>query len=387
MSLQPLLLLQLCSLGVGAFVALITILDRLYQPVGAPIGLLVSYLGGCFLIWALCFRILGLKIYSSRTPWRVYAIFGVQCVAGFLLDPQLLILSSAQIPVLFPAKVGRRMLAVVIFSLSSFGAVLYASGGFGVSEELIHLPPMLGSMFTILQIAIWTCFAFAAGYLIVQLELQRRQILWTNGELLGTQQLLADSSRFSERLRISRELHDVVGHHLVSLSLNLEVAERKANAEAVPAIERCRLVARLLLAEIREVVSTMREEKEIAFEHALRLLLDSTPNLKVELMLNLPAQLSPEHAHILFRYCEEALTNIQKHSSGDSATIAIQAHPERLNCVIQDNGVLAKPIQPGNGLTGMRERFREANGDLDWGASVGQGLTLSAWLPLLRGMR
>jgi signal transduction histidine kinase len=372
---------------VGCFVGLITCLDRIYAAIEIPRWQLFLSIGSFYVVWAVTNQSLGMRIYTAAAPLHVYMLFCVQCLSGFFMDPQLLILSAAQIPILFPRRAGLIVLGTVIVLLSAFGVFFYLAGGFEVSEELKHLPPMLGSLFTIMQIAIWTLFAFSAGYLIVQLELQRRQILWTNGELLGTQQLLADSSRFSERLRISRELHDVVGHHLVSLSLNLEVAERKANDEAVPALERCRLVARLLLAEIREVVSTMREEKEIALEHALRLLVDSIPHLKVELMLKLPANLSPQHAHVLFRACEEALTNINKHSSAKEVSIAIEAHAERLNLVIQDDGRGAEKLEAGNGLRGMQERFREVYGDLEWATAPGRGVTLSAWLPLLRGVR
>jgi signal transduction histidine kinase len=193
--------------------------------------------------------------------------------------------------------------------------------------------------------------------------------------------LLIDSSRANERLRISRELHDSLGHHLVSLGMNLEIAGRKCNEEARPAIEKARLVARLLLAEVREAVAEYREERMVNLDHALRLLVSNVEDPPVEYEVNLPGQISSQKAHILFRTCEEAITNIRKHARASAARLQIRQDLGRIHLLIHDNGRGVEAVEAGHGLTGIKERFSEAGGSIGWQSKPGGGFLLAGWLP------
>src|SRR3546814_12036878 len=77
----------------------------------------------------------------------------------------------------------------------------------------------------------------------------------SNSELRATRALLAESSRLSERMRISRELHDLLGHHLTALSLNLEVATHVSSGKAQEHVRQAHTLAKLLLTDVREAVS------------------------------------------------------------------------------------------------------------------------------------
>ena len=84
-----------------------------------------------------------------------------------------------------------------------------------------------------------------------------------NAELRATRALLADSSRMAERARISRELHDLLGHHLTALHLQLEVATHLAEGEVRGPVSKAKSVAKVLLADLREAVSTLRKRETI----------------------------------------------------------------------------------------------------------------------------
>lgn len=86
----------------------------------------------------------------------------------------------------------------------------------------------------------------------------RAELAETNEELRAAQDLLRSSAQAGERLRISRELHDLVGHQLTALALELEVAAHHAGGEAAPHVERARRTAKDLLADIRRAVGRMR---------------------------------------------------------------------------------------------------------------------------------
>src|SRR5690606_3512456 len=96
---------------------------------------------------------------------------------------------------------------------------------------------------------------------------EQRQL---NAELRATRLLLAESARINERTRISRELHDLLGHHLTALSLNLEVAGHLTEGRAKEHVGQAHTLARLLLTDVREAVSHLRVEKAIDLALTLR---------------------------------------------------------------------------------------------------------------------
>src|SRR3954453_24207240 len=95
-------------------------------------------------------------------------------------------------------------------------------------------------------------------------EMEARQSLAeANADLRMTTDFLEISSPPSERLRIVRDLHDLLGHHLTALSLNLEVASHLAGGEAKESIEKSKGIAKQLLADVRDVVSRLRNDEPV----------------------------------------------------------------------------------------------------------------------------
>src|SRR5205807_1519190 len=102
----------------------------------------------------------------------------------------------------------------------------------------------------------------------------RKALAEANAELRMTTELLEISSRTSERLRIARDLHDLLGHHLTALSLNLEVASHLAAGEAKESVEKSQAITKELLADVRAVVSRLREDEPVDLATALNALRD-----------------------------------------------------------------------------------------------------------------
>ncbi|MCA9491232.1 MAG: sensor histidine kinase, partial [Myxococcales bacterium] len=80
-----------------------------------------------------------------------------------------------------------------------------------------------------------------------------------NEELLAARAELASAERRDERLRIARDLHDAVGHHLTALGLQLELAARQTEGPAKASVLASRDLARAMLAEVRATVGALRE--------------------------------------------------------------------------------------------------------------------------------
>jgi signal transduction histidine kinase len=240
----------------------------------------------------------------------------------------------------------------------------------------------------LLSTAIYAGFqAFALGVALMQQREAhaRRELARLHAELQGAQVLLAAREREGERLRIARELHDSLGHHLTALSLNLEAATHTVPpGPGVEHVRRAQAVARTLLSEVREVVSTLRETA-LPLEPSLRALVREVPGLAVHLQVPEALALDePASAWSLFRCVQEVITNTLRHASARNLWIDVSEDAGGIRVHARDDGRGASSLQPGAGLTGMRERFVALGGRVELRAGEGQGLELEAWLPARR---
>ena len=111
-------------------------------------------------------------------------------------------------------------------------------------------------------------FALLTSQIAAEERRTRQDLEFSHSQLAATQAMLASTSRQEERLRISRDIHDVMGHHLTGLSLQLEVASHSDGDKARQHIAQAQLIAKLLLSDVRQVVSDLREVQSL--HHRLR---------------------------------------------------------------------------------------------------------------------
>lgn len=239
---------------------------------------------------------------------------------------------------------------------------------------------------TAFDVASWVgfqLFAAGAGLLAQREAAARADLARVHAELLGTQSLLADSARNAERLFISRELHDSLGHHLTALSLQLEVARNTASGNE--AVLRARDITREMLAGVRDVVSTLRSDTTFDLSRALGLMLGGVTGLNVHLSLSPALQrMDSARAHALFRSVQEAVTNALRHAQAKSLWIELQDAETGLRLVVRDDGKGARDgaIAPGgHGLMGIRERIEGLGGQVVTSSAPGAGFRLEVRLP------
>lgn len=209
-------------------------------------------------------------------------------------------------------------------------------------------------------------------------EEQRRLI----AELRATRVLLTESARVNERTRISRELHDLLGHHLTALSLNLEVAGHVTEGRAQEHVRQAHTLARLLLTDVREAVSQLRESGSIDLAAALWPLAEHVPSLDIHLDLHEPLTLEdPARAHVLLRCAQEIITNAVRHAGARNLWISCRREGADLLMQARDDGRGVGELVAGNGLRGMRERLRQYGGQMQLETGEGTGFRLSLRLP------
>jgi signal transduction histidine kinase len=212
----------------------------------------------------------------------------------------------------------------------------------------------------------WTFEIFSIVMMMTQLKEQqaREREEAINRELRATQALLTEASKQSERTRIARNIHDLVGHHLTALTIQLQVAERKSEGEVKTLIERSQQVAKLLLADVREAVNDIRSTAAIDVKSALLALQLSSQDKQV--VFNISDDLTVTDvatAETLLLIVKEAITNFFRHSNGNTLTIELSSN-EDIEMRIADSGTIKQSLRPGNGLRGMVERVTELKGQL-----------------------
>ena len=203
-----------------------------------------------------------------------------------------------------------------------------------------------------------------------------------NADLLATRSLLAESARDSERLRLSRELHDVAGHKLTALKLNLGALARDPRFAGDDGVQTCARLADELLADIRGVVQQMREGEGMELGAALASLGSSFPRPRLQLQVDEGARAdSLAQAEAVLRAVQEGLTNAARHSQAQTLWVVLQRERGGLRLDIRDDGRGRGELAPGNGLRGMRERIEGLGGRFDCGRTDTGGVHLQAWLP------
>jgi len=213
------------------------------------------------------------------------------------------------------------------------------------------------------------------------LEQARDELLLINAELRATRKLLLESARSEERLRLSRELHDVVGHTLTALKLQLRLCVRAAPMDG--ALVECVRLSDELLANVRGVVGALRVDDGIDLHDALRALVPQLPRPQIRLEIGADARVpGVEQAQALLRCAQEGLTNALRHSGAEHITLRLVRADGGVSLSIEDDGqAQAEPIW-GNGLNGMQERLQGLGGALrvEMRGSR-QGLRVCAFLP------
>ena len=225
-------------------------------------------------------------------------------------------------------------------------------------------------------------FAFMSSVVVLRQNAARDELRRVNSELQATQSLLAENTRIAERVRIARELHDLVGHHLTALTLNLEVVTHLVDGKVLEHVQQAHSLARLLLADVREVVSDMRQDDMVNLADALHTLTEGVPKPRIH--LDFPSQdvmTEPQRAQVLLRCVQEMITNSVRHARAENLWIRLSMARDGLAMSARDDGIGADKVAVGNGLMGMAERLKQLDGKLEIEAEPGAGFALHIWLP------
>ncbi len=210
-----------------------------------------------------------------------------------------------------------------------------------------------------------------------------------------------------ERLRIARDVHDVVGHSLSVITMQAGVARHlldkraqidpgSADPQLAESLDAIRRTSKDALAELRTTIEVFRDPG--GAPHGLRPGLDRVDEL-VAALVGAGRRVTVERDPIAqpalpvavdqaaFRIIQEALTNVVRHADDAAARVRIERRVDQLVVEIGDDGPARALPTPGNGIAGMTERARGVGGRVDVETLVPHGLRIRAVLPLSAQVR
>jgi signal transduction histidine kinase len=195
-----------------------------------------------------------------------------------------------------------------------------------------------------------------------------------------------------ERARVARELHDIIGHGLGVIVLQVGAVRRLLRADQAEergALEAAERTGRDALADLRRVVHGMREDRPAPPAASL----DTLDGLAAQVRAaGLPVDvhvegmarpLPPVLEHSAYRVVQEALTNTLKHAGAGRAEVRVRYEDDWLDLSVLDDGQVSNGDgAPGYGLIGMRERASLFGGELEAGPRPAGGFAVHARFPL-----
>jgi signal transduction histidine kinase len=202
-----------------------------------------------------------------------------------------------------------------------------------------------------------------------------------------------------ERLRIARDLHDVVAHSMSLIAVQAGVGGhviRSDVAAAEHALEVIAETSRQALTQTRSMLGLLREEdadpkvSPMQTLDDLDILVDSLQHAGVEVSLTVAGarrRLEPGVELTAYRVVQESLTNVLKHSGASRARVTVTYGDDGVDIEVCDTGRAGREgptvgaVPGGHGLLGLRERVRLVGGTLEYGAVEGSGFRVAAHLP------
>ena len=325
-----------------------------------------------------------LLVVSSALTFYIIAIGRVEMAI------YLIFMITAQANAMLPLIPGLALTTVLV------GAYLGLMQLFGATPQQMQslsFGLLIGLSFTI------TLSHVLYRYIIQSDRLNRLldELRQANAALLEARQKEKELAIAEERLRVARDLHDGLGHHLTALSIQLQAAEKLvlANPEiASETIRNSRGEIQAALKEVRQSVAALREAPvDIQnLTQVIGALVEETgkrSGLSARFdLLGTPADLSPAAAMTLYRAAQEGLTNVQKHAEGaQEVCVRLSYEPRWVRLTIEDDGTSANDCHEttGFGLAGLRERAHLLNGSVDCGPRPQGGFFVTIQLPLGEG--
>jgi len=372
--------LRIIGLSTWLVASLPTIWDVCNRPPRTSIIKFTLWLGS-FFVFGICFWLSFVAHGNPARIWRRHlALIVLQTLTALMMVYLVpcysigivLVVVAWQLAVLLPSRIA---LTWIFIQTALLAAILYS----GVNSGL--------ALFATNSSLAFQLFAFIAAVVARSEWNARSELARTNAELRATRELLAESSRLSERSRISDELHDVIGHNLTALNIHLEVARHLTDGRALDHVLKSQSLAKILLKDVRDVVSASNGDDQIDMRSAVETLIEGLPYPSIHLVVSGDLKVEDSvRAHTLLRCIQEIITNTLRHSGAQNLWLEVYQANGGVEVRAKDDGCGAEFLQPGNGISVMRRRLEKIGGSLRVESRLDDGFKVKARVPLTEAL-
>jgi signal transduction histidine kinase len=298
--------------------------------------------------------------------------------------PYLLFMIASQGFVTVRLRVALGYAAVV----SAAWLALFWYGGASTTDLwAITIQITLGMLF----VAIFSVVLRRYGEQTTRAEALLRELQAASAELAAAREREKELAVAEERVRLARDIHDGLGHHLAVLNVQLQAAAKLIDRDAeraAGAIAICKEEAQAALDEVRQSVAALRRSPldgktlDQAIGELVRDFDRRSPLAAHFALSGDPVGLSPAAAQTLFRAAQEGLTNAQKHAEATQVSVALSYGQTSARLVVENDGPASGAGNGGGfGLAGLRERAEQLGGDFSASPRDGAGFVLEIVLP------
>ncbi len=303
------------------------------------------------------------------------------------------------------ALVVRGVVVVVMFVwllIAMFQAVTDPEGVEGFSHAGAFSPLVAYLLIQLLTNVLYFAGAWWFGEHAWNAARERARTDWRGRQLVGERRRVEEQAVAIERLRLARELHDAVAHHVSMMGVQAAAARTVLGADpgrAAQALEQVEDSAREAVDELHGLLTTLRDGPapesgetavgSLGVDRLPELVRQATDNgLEAQFqVVGEPVRVPPLTSLNLYRICQEALTNVRKHAgTGARVDVRLRYDGAAVELEVADDGTGGRRVGRGTsgglGLVGMRERVAADGGTLETGARGRGGYLVRARVPL-----
>jgi two-component system sensor histidine kinase DesK len=210
-----------------------------------------------------------------------------------------------------------------------------------------------------------------------------RRLMELVRELESARAQVAELAASEERLRLSRDMHDLLGSNLSLIALKSQVARRLLGRDPTAAESEVRDIESVARSSLQEARAAVRGLRSASLASELDRARDALVAAGIEARVSGAGPLSVGVETLLGFAAREGVTNVIRHSRARRCDIAVRREGEEAELEIRDDGIgAAKGANQGSGLSGLAERMAEAGGTLEAGTVAGGGFRLTARVPV-----
>jgi signal transduction histidine kinase len=370
---------------IAVLVGVVIVVGSVRLVPGMPVSGPLSALGWLLIVVA------AVAVYFRRLfPVAIAAITLALCVVYYPATEPDGPIVLAFVVALYTVAAAGNLLAAILLGVASLLLVVYGEFSLAMAGR-----PRQVDDFELFLLVGWLIAVVALGAVAHNRQAYRREAERRAAEVERGREQEMRQRATDERLRIARELHDVLGHHLSLINVQASAALHRSPADPLQtagALLAIKSSSREALRDIRSTLGTLRQVDEdvpitpLPGLSRLQELADAAQAAGVAVSTEVTGERDRLPAEIdlaAYRIVQEALTNVTRHAGANSASVCIRYAGDHVSVQVEDDGSgAAEGDRDGHGIRGMTERAVSVGGELTAGNRDGGGFRVSARLPV-----